>query len=509
MATPSLFSTLFGGGEGDVYGDLLTEEQKRRMQQQSMLTLGAKLLQASGPSPQRVNIGQAVGGALLAGQEAYNQAGQNALTQMLTKQKIEEYKREQAQRQAWAKAFGLDGAAPTGAAPTGAAPAAPATGPAGPVTPSQALAAPSMPLGPTTQRAAMIGRMPTAGVPTAGMPTAGMPQAGGTPLQSAIQALTPAQRSLIAGMTPKAGMEKMFDILSREESWQQPVTEMENGMPVQVRYSNRGNRQVIAGAKPFQQETWQSPVTEMENGMPVRVQYSNLGNRRVAGGAAGVYESPTGNIKDYEYAVKQGYKGTFQQFQKEAAEAGATKIPGGQTPIQLKVDENFAPDYVAWKSGGQVTAARNISQVTEVLNQVMSGQQVSGPILGLMPDFVTAITNPAALDAKERIAQVVQGSLRETLGAQFTEKEGQQIIARAFNPQLDAQTNARRLAYLMEQIRQQAANKQAMVDYVDQYGTLKGYKGPKVNPTEFYDRVMSELGSTGAGGKENPAAKYF
>lgn len=94
MATPSLFSTLFGGGEGDVYGDLLTEEQKRRMQQQSMLTLGAKLLQASGPSPQRVNIGQAVGGALLAGQEAYSQAGQNAITQLLTKQKIDEYKRQ-------------------------------------------------------------------------------------------------------------------------------------------------------------------------------------------------------------------------------------------------------------------------------------------------------------------------------------------------------------------------------------------------------------------------------
>lgn len=300
----------------------------------------------------------------------------------------------------------------------------------------------------------------------------------------------------------------MFDILSREETWQSPVTEMVNGMPMQVRYSNLGNRKVVEGATPFREETWGAPVTEMRGGQPVRVSYSNLGGSKVVSGA-GTYEPPTGNIKDYEYAVKQGYKGTFQKFQKEAAEAGATKIPGGQTPIQLKSDEKFAQDYIDWKSGGQVTAARNISQVTEVLNQVMSGQQVSGPILGLMPDFVTAITNPAALDAKERIAQVVQGSLRETLGAQFTEKEGQQIIARAFNPQLDAQTNARRLAYLMEQIKQQAANKQAMVDYVDQYGTLKGYTGPKVDVTAFYDRVMGQLGSAGVGSTENPAAKYF
>lgn len=143
MATPSLFSTLFGGGEGDVYGDLLTEEQKRRMQQQSMLTLGAKLLQASGPSPQRVNIGQAVGGALLAGQEAYNQAGQSALQQMLTKQKLQEYQLKNKYLEA------IKGPQAGAAAPA-----------AGPITADQALAAAGMPAGPTTQRAAMIGQQP-------------------------------------------------------------------------------------------------------------------------------------------------------------------------------------------------------------------------------------------------------------------------------------------------------------------------------------------------------------
>lgn len=202
MATPSLFSTLFGGGEGDVYGDLLTEEQKRRMQQQSMLTLGAKLLQASGPSPQRVNIGQAVGGALLAGQEAYNTAGQNALTQMMTKQKIEEYRRQQALRDRWTKALGVGAAAPTSAAPTGA------------ITPSQALAMPSMPLGPTTQRAAMIGQTPVAS----------MPQANPTSLQAVFQSLTPTQRLVIGNMEPEAGMAKLLEI---QQAQSRPMTEAE------------------------------------------------------------------------------------------------------------------------------------------------------------------------------------------------------------------------------------------------------------------------------------------
>lgn len=85
---------MFGGG--DVYGDLLTEEQKKAMQQQTMMTMAAKLLQAGGPSTTPTNLGQALGGAFLTGQEAYQKAGANALTQMLTKQKIDEYKRAQA-----------------------------------------------------------------------------------------------------------------------------------------------------------------------------------------------------------------------------------------------------------------------------------------------------------------------------------------------------------------------------------------------------------------------------
>ena len=84
---------MFGGG--DVYGDLLNDEQKKAMQQQTMMTMAAKLLQAGGPSTTPTNLGQALGGAFLSGQEAYGKAGQNALQGMLTKQKIGEYKRQQ------------------------------------------------------------------------------------------------------------------------------------------------------------------------------------------------------------------------------------------------------------------------------------------------------------------------------------------------------------------------------------------------------------------------------
>lgn len=88
---------MFGGT--DAYGSLLTDEMKKKMQQQAMMTMAAKLMQAGGPSRMPVSLGQALGGAYMAGQEAYGQAGQNALTQMLTKQKIDEYQRDKATKE--------------------------------------------------------------------------------------------------------------------------------------------------------------------------------------------------------------------------------------------------------------------------------------------------------------------------------------------------------------------------------------------------------------------------
>jgi hypothetical protein len=129
---------MFGGG--DIYGDLLTEEQKQRMQQQTMMTMAAKLLQAGGPSTTPTSLGQALGGAFLSGQEAYGKAGQNAVQGMLTKQKIEEYRRANDYRKA---VLGGPASAPTAASAA--------------MTPNQALAVGGMPPGPTKQRAGMIG----------------------------------------------------------------------------------------------------------------------------------------------------------------------------------------------------------------------------------------------------------------------------------------------------------------------------------------------------------------
>ena len=71
--------------------------------------------------------------------------------------------------------------------------------------------------------------------------------------------------------------------------------------------------------------------------------------------------------------------------------------------------------------------------------------------------------------------EVVQRNLRLVLGAAFTEKEGERLISRAYNPKLDEKENKKRVGRLMESIQKAMDEKLNQRDYFQRSGTLKGY----------------------------------
>ena len=208
-------------------------------------------------------------------------------------------------------------------------------------------------------------------------------------------------------------------------------------------------------------------------------------------------QRPTATQQDYDRAVQQGFKGTFLDYKKALAEAGratttvTTNVSSGEklTPLQEAIDKKFADDLISWKSGSSVSAAKNAAQIANVLDQLHEGKQLTGPMIGITPDVVLAVTNPAALDARQRVEQVAQESLRTILGAQFTQKEGDAFIARVYDPKLSPQKNASRLRALFKQIDEASKQKQAMVDYADTHGTLRGFKGTVPTMADFYAAI--------------------
>ena len=119
MATMQDIGGLLFGQGGTGLEDYLTAAQQKQMQQQGLLAASAALLSASGERPvgQGVNLGQAVGGALQAGQQGYMQAQQGAVQNLITKEKLREAK------------LNADWAAGITPTPAGATPTAGATVP--------------------------------------------------------------------------------------------------------------------------------------------------------------------------------------------------------------------------------------------------------------------------------------------------------------------------------------------------------------------------------------------
>jgi hypothetical protein len=168
-----LLGPAFGGNELD---DLLTPQQRQAIQNQSLLSAAAALLQAGGPSRTPISLGQALGGALEAGQTGAQRAQQSALTQMMTRQKMEESRR---QREADQRLRNM------------------LLGSTEPTTPAQALAAPGMAPGPTQARAAMIGQT-------------------SEPAET-FRGLSAAQRQLLAALPPAQAAAEGLKLLQTEK----------------------------------------------------------------------------------------------------------------------------------------------------------------------------------------------------------------------------------------------------------------------------------------------------
>jgi hypothetical protein len=197
----------------------------------------------------------------------------------------------------------------------------------------------------------------------------------------------------------------------------------------------------------------------------------------------------------------------------ERADARAETIANAPdkklTPAQKAVDSKFATSYVEWAvDGGRSDYEKSRTQLDEVLTALDRGDDLTGPVTGRIPDAIRSFTNPESIAARNAVEEVVQRNLRLVLGAQFTEKEGERLIARAYNPTLSEAENAKRVRRLLTQIDQAAAAKDAAAAYYEENGTLAGWQGSLPKMAEFESAIDDPLldADTPTGGNGLPTA---
>jgi hypothetical protein len=191
--------SMFGGGGTPTGLDaLLTEEQRKLLGRNATLSAAAALLQASGRSRTPISMGQALGSALQAGQQGYQQARAGSLQDLLLGEKIKE---GQAERARDVDYFSMLKAA--------GQPQMPVPGGQMPM-PSAAIDGPSVQVfAPDAPRAAAP-----------------------APTPNIFANLTPEQRTLLAGMPRKEGAKYLLETLKPEATPENIKTLRALGLPV-------------------------------------------------------------------------------------------------------------------------------------------------------------------------------------------------------------------------------------------------------------------------------------
>jgi len=237
----SNIGSIFGGGMGGTPSGLdalLSEDQRKLLGRNAAMSAAAALLQAGGRSTTPINLGQALGSALQAGQQGYQQARAGSLQDILLEQKLKDAQAERARQTAYSNLF-------SGGTPSG-------------MTPAQAsLASQSAPIetagpfGPTLNRAALMNAAPTA------------PQGG------PFSFLSQTQRALLSGMKPEQGLPEILKMSQAAEEYSAPTPIVMNGRTVMVQYNKQGQPRIAQGAMPYEAQSPDIRAVEYISGQPL------------------------------------------------------------------------------------------------------------------------------------------------------------------------------------------------------------------------------------------------
>ena len=171
----------------------------------------------------------------------------------------------------------------------------------------------------------------------------------------------------------------------------------------------------------------------------------------------------------------------------------ALTAPGRTTrrsPGEVNADKLAATDAMLWESTDRAAYIKRYDQISDVIDNLQysidnpDSTQLTGFTQGMLQsiDGLRAF-NVEAADAFDNVRSVVFESLKETLGGQFAEREGERLVAAAYNPYLPAELNIKRLKRLTDEMRMIATSRDSRArhmrnndfsigSWVDPYGDM-------------------------------------
>jgi hypothetical protein len=172
------------------------------------------------------------------------------------------------------------------------------------------------------------------------------------------------------------------------------------------------------------------------------------------------------------------------EIQQKSKEKSLSK---GQEAIDINYGKEYA-DFLG-RGGASVAAGqlKNLADARNIITDAIANKKdITGSVASFvtsdnMPKWLGGFAAPETVTVQDMINSVAQSNLRNTLGAQFAQKEGEGVLQRVFNPALSPQENLRRLDMMASSIESASKAKEAEAKYFKENDTLAGYEGPSVN----------------------------
>ena len=212
----------------------------------------------------------------------------------------------------------------------------------------------------------------------------------------------------------------------------------------------------------------------------------------------------TANIKDFNFYknLSEKDKETWDKIDKNNPELAAM-IAGAVTAAEQGTDNVVSPGQLAFDKSAGTSLSKfiieelpqqlaNIDKIDDVI-AIMKTQEVTGPVEGGTPFALKLFTNPESIGVEDDIRSIIYQSLRATLGAQFTEREGERLVAATFNKYLSEEVNIKRLERLREETVRGLDTKSEMYNYLQEKGTLQDWEGPELLTGSKYKENKSSL----------------
>jgi len=189
-------------------------------------------------------------------------------------------------------------------------------------------------------------------------------------------------------------------------------------------------------------------------------------------------------LKEYELLAKSKkydmtpYQQEMINLKRQELKADANKQLQAQaekpTIGEETVDREFAKKYNEWRTGGKADYEENKKIFDEAINALEKGKVTTGTTSGVGARLPGVRTDTRELET--RVRKAVNGMLRATLGAQFTEEEGKRIFEQTFDPFSSPEQNIKNMQTELSRIENRAKDIESQGKYFTKQKTLSGFE---------------------------------